>query len=186
MLNEPLPPPPPHPAEQVELALVVTGNVFWYAWGGGDEGVDPTLRFEVRLDGTAVAVYDDDRTDPGEIRGATVNAFSFLPEEVLARPGEGIELKPAEVEAGRILLQLTLPPDWASERALRVAYQINEGTRIQPDFRDLVRGVRSISLERGTPLRLHQEQRAGRMEYSGLFKKKMKNIDSFRIEVRPE
>lgn len=171
--------------ELVELQLEIRGNVFWYAWGR-DDAVDHTLRFEVRLDGTTVAAWDDDQTNPGEIRGALVNAFSFLPDDVVPDPGEGVELEPAEIEAGRILVKLALPGEWEGERALRVAYQLNQGTRDDPDFRDLARGTAYVTLSRGGPLRVRQDQSSGRMEYSGLFKKKMKNTDSFRIELEPQ
>jgi hypothetical protein len=133
-----------------------------------------------------VAAWEDDRSDPGEIRGALVNAFSFRPDEVTAHPAEGVELKPAEVEAGRILVRLTLPGSWAGERALRVAYQINEGTRTDPDFQDLTRGTEYVTLAAGAPSVVRQDQRSGRMEYGGvlgLFKKKMKNADTFRIDL---
>jgi hypothetical protein len=173
---------PPEP-ESVELQIEIRGNVFWYAWGGDTETVDPTLRYEVRLDGSVVAAFEDDRSDPGEIRGALVNAFSFLPDQVIPHPAEGVGLAPAEVEAGRILVRLSLPGDWVGERALRVAYQINEGTRAEPDFRDLARGTEYVTLGTAAPRLVRQDQDSGRMEYSGLFKKKMKNADSFRIDL---
>lgn len=172
--------------EGVELHLEIRGNVFWYAWGGDADEVDPTLRYEVRLDGTVVAAYEDDRSDPGEIRGALVNAFSFLPDDVVPRPAEGVELTPAEVEAGRILVRLALPGDWAGERALRVAYQINHGTHGEPDFRDLARGTEYVTLAPAAPQVVRQDQHSGRMEYSGLFKKKMKNADTFRIDLEAQ
>jgi hypothetical protein len=169
--------------EAVELQIEIRGNVFWYAWGGDPDAVDPTLRYEVRLDGTVVAAYQDDRSDPGEIRGALVNAFSFLPEEVSALPADGVELTPAEVEAGRIRVRLALPGDWAGERALRVAYQINHGTRTQPEFRDMARGTEYVTLAPAAPQVVRQNQHSGRMQYSGLLKKKMKNTETFRIEL---
>jgi len=176
---------PPEP-ETVDLQIEIRGNVFWYAWGGDQGTVDPTLRYEVRLDGTVVAAFEDDRSDPGEIRGALVNAFSFLPDEVTPHPAEGVELSPAEVEAGRILVRLSLPGDWAGERSLRVAYQVNEGTREAPDFRDLARGTEYVTLQAAKPQVVRQDQHSGRMEYSGLFKKKMKNADTFRIELESQ
>ena len=48
-----------------------------------------------------------------------------------------------------------------------------------------MRGTSYVELTRGEPTLVELDQRSGRMEYSGLFKKKMKNTDSFRIELEP-
>ncbi len=167
------------------LVLIVTGHSFWYAWYD-DKEVDTRLRLEVTLDEETAAAYVDATRDPGEIRNAHVNAFSFTPEDVTIEAGEGITAMPAEARPGRISLKLDVPPGPVGDRKLRVAYQFNEGAEAEPAWRELVSASASIFLQAGEPTFLQLRQDRGGMEFSGFPTRKMRNVDTFKIEVAPE
>ena len=186
LLNGPVMPTGPRPPAPgpVHLVVVVTGASFWQAWNQKD-GVpaDPSLRLELTLDEGAIASYVDGKTDP-DIPGATVNAFSFVAGDVRVTPGEHVRAEGPDVRPGRITLRLDLPLEAAGERTFRLAYQVNDGTAASPAWRDLVGTDIHLSLkpDASNVVEIHQDR--GGMEYSGLFHKKMKNVDSFRIEAK--
>lgn len=186
LLNGPIVParpkaPAPGP---VHLVVVVTGDSFWQAWNEKD-GVpaDPSLRLQLTLDEGAIASYVDGKTDP-DIPGATVNSFSFVAGDVGVSPGDRVRAEGPEVRPGRIALKLDLPLEAAGERTFRLVYQTNDGTAASPAWRDLVGTDIHLSLKADASniVEIHQDR--GGMEYSGLFHKKMKNVDSFRIEAK--
>jgi hypothetical protein len=178
---------PAAPAPVASVVLVVTGSTFWYAWDR-DKGaeVDPTLRLQVRLDEASVATYADGRPDPEEIRGALVNSFSFGPEDVKVTAGEGAQVLAPEARPGRIVLKLELPTELAGEKRLRLAYQVNEGTASSPAWRDLVESSLEVEIKPDATSFVQVRQDRGRMEFSGLLRKKMKNVETFRVETRAE
>lgn len=173
---EPTPPPPP----PVPLVFVVTGSSFWHAWSPSkDAALDPTLRLEVSLDEETVATYSDTQADP-DIPGALVNSFSFDAGHVTVGAGEAVSAAPPDARPGRITLRLELPARFAGEHRLRIAYQANDGTVAEPAWRDVVEGAIHAELKAagGNVVRLHQDR--GRMEFS---RKKMKNVETFRIQM---
>jgi len=113
------------------------------------------------------------------------NSFSFRPEALRVRTSDDARVPAPEVEPGRVVLKLELPVARAGAARLRLAYQVSEDSGSEPEFRDLVAAETDVTLVAGrlTPLRLRQER--GRMEFSGLFKKRMKNVDTFRLELEP-
>jgi len=182
----PKPAPTPRPAPVTGIELEVGGSVFWYAWAPArDQRIDPTLRLELRLDDEVVAVFDDAQPDPGAVDAPVANAFSFRPEALRVRTSDGARVPAPEVEPGRVVLRVELPVARAGEARLRLAYQVGEDSGGGPEFRDLIAVESEVELVAGrlTPLRLRQER--GRMEFSGLFKKRMKNVDTFRLELEP-
>jgi hypothetical protein len=177
----PAPTPPP-----TRLVLIVTGASFWHAWAPAKDAPAPdaTLRLDVSLDEEPVATYVDAQPDP-DIPGAVVNAFSFDAGIAIDAPA-GVTAQAPEARPGRISLKLDLPADRAGERRLRVAYQVNDGTKEAPAWRDVASSSIHATLEPDTPNFIRLRQDRGRMEFSGFGRRKMKNVETFRIEMGME
>lgn len=180
----PLPPPPP----PMRLVLVITGKSFWYAWDPPKGStVDPTLRLELRLDEETVATYVDAQTDPQDLAGAkAINTFSFEPEAVTMVPGPGAAVTSPETRPGRIVLKIDLPAEMAGRHRLRAAYQVNDATTTEPAWRDTAATTGDVELQDGAPAFLQVRQDAGRMEFSGFTRRRMKNVETFRMEAQAE
>jgi len=178
-------PAPTWPVPRPRLVLVIQGQTFFHAWAGKDAvKVDPSLRLEVRLDEEPIASWVDVKTDP-EIKGAVLNTFSFAPEDVSAFAGRGVELAPPEVQPGRAVLKIGLAPQTA-RRKLRLAYQINDGDAEHPTWRDEAEASIDVDLRPDAPTLVQVRQNRGKMEFSGFLRRKMKNVESFRIDLQPE
>lgn len=186
---EPSPPPavPPAPRAPVTLVLAVGGRSFWYAWDRR-EAVDPTLRLQLWLDEQELATYADATLDPQDLPGATVNSFSFDPADLRISVAAGIGAAPPETRPGRATLRLVLPAATEAAasrpRRLRLAYQINAGTRDEPAWRDVAGAALDVRLASGASTVVEVAQDAGRMEFSGFGRKRMKNTASFRLDAR--
>lgn len=170
------------------LVLIVVGKSFWLAWDPKhNPNVDPTLRMEVRLDGEPVAGYADIKTDPKDLPGATVNTFSFLEGEFEMEAAGGAVLAPPEVRPGRASLRIDVPfaSDKPATRKLEVAYQFNAGSAEEPDWKDAVTAATELELRRGSPTFLLMRQDPGRMGYSGFPRRRMRNIESFHMDLAP-
>jgi hypothetical protein len=177
-----LPPPPP-----VRLVLIVTGDSFWYAWDPPKGTiVDPTLRLQVSVDEQPIVVYADSTLDPGDLPKAVVNSFSFEPQVVTPVAGNEARPLPPESRPGRAVLKIDLPPPTSGRRRLRFAYQINDGSPEAPAWRDCAEAALELELSDDAPNFVHLRQNRGRMEFSGFLHKKMKQVESFVVEARPE
>jgi hypothetical protein len=177
----------PSSTAPVHLVLVVTGSTFWYAWDGPKGGaLDPTLRLQVSLDEDVIATYIDAHLDPQELPGATVNSFSFAPEDVSTAAGSRVQVLAPETRPGRIALRIGLPAERAGKHRLRFAYQINGASEAEPAWRDVVETSVDVTLhtDRSTFVGLHQDR--GQMAFSGFLHKKMKGTETFGIEARAE
>ena len=188
VLNAPATPSPtPTPPSPVRLILVVTGKSFWNAWSKGDaETQDVTLRLQVSLDEEPIATYVDQAADDQEIRGALVNTFTFSPEEVTLAPAPDATLLAPETRPGRIVLKIALPPGPPRTSRLRLAYQINEGSADEPAWRDAASGATEVQLHRDKPLLVDVHQDAGRVEFSGFPRRRMRNVETFQITLQAE
>jgi hypothetical protein len=176
------PAPPP-----LRLVLVVTGQAFWYAWDPPKGTlVDPTLRLQVSLDEETVATYSDATTDPADLPKALVNSFSFEPEVVVPGAGGEARVQPPETRPGRAVLKIELPAAASRRGRLRLAYQINEGSADEPAWRDCAETSLELELREDAPTFVHVSQSRGSMQFSGLLRRKMKNVETFRLEARPE
>lgn len=177
-----LPPPPP-----VRLVLIVTGDSFWYAWDPPKgQTVDPTLRLQVSVDEDPVVIYADATLDPGDLPKAVVNSFSFEPQAVTPIAGNDARPLPPESRPGRAVLKIDLPAPTSGRRRLRFAYQINDGSAEKPAWRDCAESTLELELRDDAPTFVHLRQSRGRMEFSGFLRKKMKQVESFLVEARPE
>jgi hypothetical protein len=172
--------------EKTRLILVVLGRSFWYAWDPKEfPQQDPTLRLEVRLDESVVATYVDAHAD-NDIPKALVNTFSFSPDEIGRDPGRGVLLPPPEARPGRIVLKIDVPDSMAGSRQLRLAYQINTGSPTSPSWKDVAGATASCSLNADSPTFLQVKQDPGRMEFSGMMRRRMKLTETFRLDVASE
>lgn len=180
------PEPTPAPAPAIHLVFVVSGASFWQAWSPAkDARPDPTLRLAISADEETLVTYTDAQTDP-DIPGAIVNAFSFDLAKLRVAAAETVEALPPDTRPGRISLRVDLPTRLAGERRLRAAYQVNDGTADAPAWRDVAESAIHAELRADATqvVRLHQDR--GRMEFSGFGRKKMKSVESFRIEMGME
>jgi hypothetical protein len=168
---------------RARLILIITGKTFWQAWDPKAGHHDPTLRLQVTLDEETVATYVDSKTDP-DIPGAMVNSFSFAPEDVVVMAGQNALVLPPEQRPGRIALKIDVPAR-DGLRLLRLAYQ---GTD-QPEgdgWRDLAAGSIDVELRAEPPFFVRVSQDRGNMEFSGFPRRRMKNVETFKIELAPE
>ena len=174
----------PPPAAGPQLVLVLSGASFWQAWTQPKEGAfDASLRFEVSLDEELIATYNDTKLDP-EIPGAVVNAFAFDAESVNSSGADGVNVAAPETRPGRITLRIALPALRAGERKLRVAYFGRDATT--GTLRELVANSIYIELKPEAPTFVRVKQDAGHLEFAGFPKKKMRGLETFRIEMGME
>ena len=171
-------------ARRARIILIITGKTFWQAWDPKAGHHDPTLRFQVTLDEDVVATYVDGKTDP-DIPGAMVNSFSFGTEDVVFSAGENALVLPPEQRPGRIALKIDVPAREGT-RLLRVAYQSAEGPEDGTGWRDLVEGAIDVELRAEAPTFVRVGQDRGRMEFGGFPRKRMKNVETFKLELEPE
>ncbi len=169
-------PPAPPPPRPISLALSIRGDTFWQAWDPKSAPADPTLRLEVRLDHVTIATYTDANLDPEDLPKAVVNSFVFSPERLLMRAAEHVQLAPPAVTREEIRLGLTLPPDLAGARRLGIAYQVNDGSAEEPQWRDVVSAEQNLSLAPGRAAEVRIAQSRGTMEFA---KKKMQHVETF-------
>lgn len=171
----------------VRLILVIMGSTFWQAWDPRDAaGLDPALRFEVRLDEETIASYVDNKQDPEEIPKAIVNSFSFNPADVTLEPAAGVHLPMPEARPGRIVLKVDVPVPPPGARRLRVSYQVNGGTASEPSWRDVATAEGTVELSAEAPRFLQVRQDRGKMEFAGFPKRRMRLVDTFRLTLEPD
>jgi hypothetical protein len=167
---------------RVALVFVVLGRTFWQAWDPKDAPADPTLRFEVSLDEEAVATFTDAALDEGEIPRAVVNAFSFAPGDVAIHTAPEVEAKPPEVRPGRVVLRLEMPVERAGSRHVRVAYPANRGTAEAPEWKDVAEASLTLDLAATGPAFVQLHQDPGHMEFAGFPRRRMRRVETFRLD----
>jgi hypothetical protein len=174
--------PTPAPAP-LRLVLDLGGNTFWQAWDPKTPPADPSLQFVIRLDDKTVAAYVDSTLDPGDLPKTVVNSFAFDREALKLLPVPGVLLAPPEVREGRVRLALELPQGWLGTRRIRVSYQSNDGTPLEPHWRDLAGGEAVVEVRAVRTNAVSAEQARGFMEYKG---KQMRNVESFQVTLNGE
>jgi hypothetical protein len=167
---------------RARLILVVLGKTFWQAWHPRDAPADASLRFEVTVDEEPAAAYVDATVDPDDIPGSVVNAFSFLPGEVAVHAASGVEAAPPEARPGRVVLRIDLPAAKAGERRVRLAYQTSAGSREAPLWRDAVSDSLTVDVGVDGPTFVQVRQDPGRMDFAGFPRRKMKHVETFRLD----
>jgi hypothetical protein len=64
-----------------------------------------------------------------------------------------------------------------------MVYEVNEGDPSLPRWRDVVSRSFSVEVAPGKAASVILEQNADALEYTGFFKKQMKNLDLFQLAV---
>ncbi len=81
-------------------------------------------------------------------------------------------------------MQVLLPEGASSGRLLtRMLYEINRGDRTTPRWIDVVSRSFPAQIEPGKESYIVVEQDADALDYSGFFKKTMKNLELFQLYV---
>jgi len=89
-----------------------------------------------------------------------------------------------EAEDGQVGLIVQLPAETSSGRQLvRMLYEINRGDRSFPRWLDVISRSFSVEVEAGRETDVIIEQNAAALDYSGIFKKSMKNLEQFQLNV---
>jgi hypothetical protein len=132
-----------------------------------------------------VASWTDARLDPEDLPGAIVNTFAFASGDEAGVTTPGVLLAAPEVQPGRVLLRMELP-GVGEDRRLRVAYQTNQATTASPAWRDAASATIGVNLRPDAPAIVQVRQERGRMEFAGFPRKKMRGVETFRIELSTE
>jgi len=180
--EEVITPPPIPPPPIVRLGITVGGDTFWQAWKPDASPEDPSLRFAVTLRGAPLVAYVDPILDPDDLPGSVVNSFVFDKERLVARAADGIKPAPPVREGGAVRLTFELPEDAAGPALLAFAYQRNEGTSAEPEWRTVAESSVEVDLgvDRETIVRL--EQQRGQMDFH---KGAMRRTETYHIAAIP-
>lgn len=181
----PAPSSPSRSSDRAAVTLDIRGRSFWYAFDAPPGlSVDPSLRLQIYVGGEHACTFVDDK--PDTVDGVTLyNSFTFSPTDSrLLESLEGYDCKVEKAQDGAVVLRLGLPPSASSGvQSVRMLYEVNEGDRSSPRWVDAVARVLSIAVEPGKEAVAVLEQNADALEYSGFFKKKMKNVELFQMTL---
>jgi hypothetical protein len=156
--------------------MMLKGRSFWYAFDSPPGlSADPSIRLRVYID-----------EKPDTVDGATLyNSFTFSPTDSrLLEALEGYECKVEKAADGAVVLKMLLPPSASNGlQTIRLLYEVNEGNKESPRWLDAVARAFSLQVEGGKEAVAVLEQNADALEYTGFFKKKMKNVDLFKMSL---
>ena len=176
----PAPTPVPTPKPPLRLEVVVSGHSFWQAWDPKAAPADPSLRFEVQLDGIIIGAYRDRVLDPLDLPKATVNTFAFLPDAASRQGAPGMTVLPPVTKEGRTHLAFELPPEEAGRHKLRVVYQANEGPAEKAMWTDLTEAALDFAIGPAGTTTVRLEQSRGTMQF---LKKHMQGVETFLLRL---
>src|SRR5262245_57464494 len=178
-------PAPPKPNERASITLDIRGRSFWYAFEAPPGySVDPSLRLRVYVTSERACTSVDDK--PDTVDGVTLyNSFTFSPTDSrIIEPREGYDCAVEKSQDGAIVMRVSLPPNASTGvQTVRLLYEVNEGDKASPRWIDAVARSFSIQVAPGKEAVAVLEQNADALEYSGIFKKKMKNVDLFEMSL---
>lgn len=181
-------PPPPRPvvpADRAAITLNITGRSFWYAFESPEDNpADTRIRLRVYVGSARACTFVDEKFDT--VDGDTLyNSFTFSPTDSrLVETLDGFECSVQKAEDGEVTLTVHLPPEVSSGRQLiRMLYEINEGDRSFPQWMDAISRSFSVEVAPGRQTMVIIEQDSSALEYSGFFKKSMKNVEQFQLNV---
>ena len=191
----PAPPAPPRedtrptragvPADRAQISLAITGRSFWYAFESPESNpADTRIRLRLYIGSSRACTFIDEK--PDTVDGATLyNSFTFSPTDSrLVETAEGFQCSVQEAEDGQVGLIVQLPAEASSGRQLvRMLYEINRGDRSFPRWLDVISRSFSVEVEAGRETDVIIEQNATALDYSGVFKKSMKNLEQFQLNV---
>jgi hypothetical protein len=176
--------PPPKPSRAL-VSLEIRGRAFWYAFESPpDNPADLSIRMRLFLGDDEAAMLLDSKPDTYD--GNTYyNSFTFSPtDSKVMRTGEDYKCEVIKTEDDRILLKLELPEEQKEGQILvRMLYQVNEGSRNLPRWNDAVSRAFSVQVKPGQEAYVVLRQDSSGLDYSGMFRKSMKNVESFQLNV---
>jgi hypothetical protein len=183
--NEVSPDVPKKSSGRAAITLQIRGRSFWYAFDSPPElPADPSLRLRVYVGNDRACTFVDEK--PDTVDGMTLyNSFTFSPTDSrLLESLEGYDCKVEKAADGAVVLQLGLRPSTSTGmQSVRLLYEVNEGTRESPRWIDAVARAFSLAVEPGKEAVAVLEQNADALEYTGFFKKKMKNVEFFKMSL---
>lgn len=167
------------------IVLNITGRSFWYAFESPQENpADTRIRLRVYIGSARACTLMDEK--PDTIDGVTLyNSFTFSPtDSQVVETLENFECRVDKAEDGEVRLTVRLPSEVSSGRQLvRMLYEVNDGDRTLTRWLDVVSRSFSVEVEPGKETHVILEQDADALEYSGFFKKTMKNLELFQLNV---
>jgi hypothetical protein len=176
---------PPAKPSRALVSLEIRGRAFWYAFESPpDNPADLSIRLRLFLgDGEAAMLLD---SKPDTYDGNTYyNSFTFSPTDSrVIRTGDDYECEVVKMDDDRIVIQLELPEKQKEgELLVRMLYQVNEGSKNLPRWNDAVSRAFSVQVEPGKVAHVVLRQDSSGLDYSGMFRKSMKNLESFQLNV---
>jgi len=176
---------PARASERATITLEIRGRSFWYAFDSPPGlSVDPSLRLRLYIGGSRACTFVDDK--PDTVDGVTLyNSFTFSPTDSRVLESlEGYDCRVEKAQDGTIVLRVTLPPGASSGApSVRMLYEVNEGDKSSPRWLDAVARSFTIQVAPGKDAVAVLEQNADALEYTGIFKKKMKNVELFEMSL---
>lgn len=180
--------PPPRPAvpgDRAAITLNITGRSFWYAFESPEESpADTSIRLRLYIGSARACTFVDEKFDT--VDGDTLyNSFTFSPTDSrMVETLDGYTCSVQKAEDGEVTLTVHLPAEVSSSRQLvRMHYEINEGDRSFPRWMDVISRSFSVEVAPGQETVVIIEQDSSALEYSGFFKKSMKNLEQFQLNV---
>jgi hypothetical protein len=176
---------PPREPSRALVSLEIRGRAFWYAFESPpDNPADLSIRLRLFLGDEEAAMLLDSKPDTYD--GNTYyNSFTFSPtDSKVIRTGDDYKCEVIKLDDDRIVLNLELPEKQKEGQILvRMLYQINEGSRNLPRWNDAVSRAFSVQVEPGQEAHVVLRQDSTGLDYSGMFRKTMKNVESFQLNV---
>ncbi len=173
------------PGDRAQITLNIIGRSFWYAFESPEDNpADTGIRLRLYIGSARACTFIDEK--PDTVDGASLyNSFTFSPTDSrLVETLEGFQCSVEKAEDGEVGLVVQLPAEVSSGRQLvRMLYEVNQGDRSFPWWMDIISRSFSVEVEAGKETAVIIEQNSAALEYSGFFKKSMKNLEQFQLNV---
>ncbi len=173
------------PGDRAQITLNIIGRSFWYAFESPEDNpADTRIRLRLYIGSARACTFIDEK--PDTVDGTSLyNSFTFSPTDSrLLETLEGFQCSVQKAEDGEVGLVVQLPATVSSGRQLvRMLYEINLGNRSFPRWMDIISRSFSVEVEAGRETAVIIEQNSAALEYSGFFKKSMKNLEQFQLNV---
>jgi len=173
--------PSPGDGAASEVSLNIRGRSFWYAF---ESPADTSIRLRLSLDNDRACTFMDDK--PDTVDGGTLyNSFTFSPTDSrLVETAEGFQCAVEKADNGDVALVVGLAPSaQTGRRTMWMVYEVNEGEKSSPRWVDVITRSFALELAPGKRSVVALEQDATALDYSGMFKKTMKNLEQFQVIV---
>lgn len=173
------------PSGAARIALQISGRSFWYAFDSPpDRPSDTRIRLHLYVGDEKACTFLDDK--PDTVDGNTLyNSFTLSPtESQIVETLGGFDCRVDKADDGEVVLRVSVPPaSSAGRQTVRMLYEVNEGDPTLPRWLDAVSRSFSVELTPGRETLVRLEQNADALEYTGFFKKSMKNLELFQLNV---